>query len=144
MPNQGHRGFSVPQVVSTTLLSDARVQCALWGPILRRHGLATSLVPANPAKRTTDPPTRLRPGRTLRVEACNLRQPGPMGQGPTSTPPPVRQFSRWPCRDLSYTTSRANLFLSAQPFRTVRRLSSGQQTAVAEVALFNRQRQPYL
>jgi hypothetical protein len=73
MVNQGHRDFSVPQAVSTALLSGARAPCALWGPILRRRRLATSLVPDNPAKRTADPSARLRPGRTLRVEACNPR-----------------------------------------------------------------------
>jgi hypothetical protein len=88
------------------------------------------------------PPTRLRPGRTLRVKACNPRQPGPMGQGPTSTPSPVRQFSHQSCRDLSCTRSHANLcWYLPRPFRTVRQLSSGQQTAVAEVALFNRRHQ---
>jgi hypothetical protein len=142
MVNQGHRDFSVPQAVSTALLSGTRAPCALWGPILRRRRLATSLVPDNPAKRTADPPTRLRPGRTLRVKACNPRQPGPMGQGPTSTPSPVRQFSHQSCRDLSCTRSHANLcWYLPRPFRTVRQLSSGQQTAVAEVALFNRRRQ---
>jgi hypothetical protein len=55
MVNQGHRDFSVPQAVSITLLSGARAPYALWGPILRRHGLATSLVPVNPVKRTADP-----------------------------------------------------------------------------------------
>ena len=108
MANQGHHGFNVPQAVSTALSSGARAPCALRGPIPRRHGLATSLVPANPAKRTAapsppSPPGRLRPGRTRRVGACNPRQPGPMGQGPTSTPSPVRQFSHWPCRNLCFS-----------------------------------------
>jgi hypothetical protein len=56
MANQGHHGFNVPQAVSTALLSGARAPCALRGPIPRRHGLATSLVPANPAKRKLPPP----------------------------------------------------------------------------------------
>jgi len=55
MANQGHHGFNVPQAVSTALSSGARAPCALRGPIPRRHGLATSLVPANPAKRTAAP-----------------------------------------------------------------------------------------
>ena len=54
MVNQDHRDFNVPQAVSTMLVSGARAPYALWDPILRRHGLATSLVPTNPAKRTAD------------------------------------------------------------------------------------------
>ena len=97
-------------------------------PILRRHGLATSLVADNPAKRTADPPARLRPGGMLRVEACNPRQPGLMGQGPTSTPSPVRQFSHWSCRVLSCTRSLANLcWYLLRPFRTVRQLLGNKQ-----------------